>query len=75
MTDATPDPAPDPMRDRDAYLKAQKQRNLFIGLGLLAFVILVFFISMTRMAAGLKHNAAVRQAYRSSVAASADASK
>ncbi len=71
MTEATPDP----VRDRDAYLKAQKQRNLFIGLGLVGFVILVFFISMTRMAAGLKHDAQLRQAYRASVAASVDASK
>ena len=71
MTEATPDP----VRDRDAYLKAQKLRNLYIGLGLLAFVVLVFFISMTRMAQGLKHDAVLRQAYRSSVAASVDASK
>ncbi|MBW8734049.1 MAG: hypothetical protein JF571_07055 [Asticcacaulis sp.] len=67
MTDVKPETA----SARAAYLKAQKQRNLFIGLGLVAFVILVFFISMTRMAQGLKHDAALRQAYRSSVAASA----
>lgn len=66
---------PDPVSDREAYLKAQKQRNLFIGLGLLGFVVLVFFISMTRMAQGLKHDAGVREAYRSSVAASVDAKK
>lgn len=71
MTDATPDP----VSDRKAYLKAQKQRNLFIGLGLATFVILVFFISMTRMAQNLKHEAQLRQAHRSSVAASVDASK
>ncbi len=69
------DVSPDPVSDREAYLKAQRQRNLFIALGLLGFVVLVFFISMTRMAQGLRHDASVRQAYRSSVAASVDASK
>ncbi len=73
MTDAKPDP----VTDRDAYLKAQKQRNLYIALGLAAFVILVFFISMTRMATNLKHEALLRQAARASAAASsaANASK
>jgi hypothetical protein len=71
VTDATPDP----VADRDAYLKAQKQRNLYIGLGLVGFVILVFFISMTRMAAGLKHDAVLRQAAHASAAASASAAK
>jgi len=66
---------PDPAKERDAYLKAQKQRNLYIALGLVGFVVLVFFISMTRMAAGLKHDAEVRKAYRASIAASVDASK
>ncbi len=42
---------------KKAYVKAQKQRNLYIGLGLGAFVILVFFVSMARMSQGLKHNA------------------
>jgi len=75
VTDVPSDAPSDAMSDREAYLKAQKQRNLYIGLGLVGFVILVFFISMTRMAAGLKHDAQVRQAYRASVAASVDASK
>lgn len=39
-----------------AYLKAQKQRNMYIGLGLAAFVILVFFVSMTRMAQNTRHH-------------------
>ena len=69
------DVLPDPVSEREAYLKAQKQRNLFIGLGLAGFVILVFFISMTRMAQGLKHETAKREAYRASVAASVDAVK
>ncbi|HWU49381.1 MAG TPA: hypothetical protein VN042_05865 [Asticcacaulis sp.] len=49
MTEASPE-------DKQAYLKAQKQRNLFIGLALAAFVIIVFFVSMSRMAQGLKHD-------------------
>lgn len=71
MTDVLPDPA----SDREAYLKAQKQRNLFIGLGLAGFVILVFFISMTRMAQGLKRDAHDRQAHRASASAALDAAK
>lgn len=50
--------------DKQAYLKAQKQRNLFIGLGLAAFVVLVFFVSMARMAQGLHHDNAARQAVK-----------
>jgi hypothetical protein len=71
VTDAMPDPA----ADRDAYLKAQKQRNLYIALGLVGFVILVFFISMTRMAAGLKHDALLRQAAHASAAPASSAKK
>ena len=56
--------------DKQAYLKAQKQRNLFIGLGLAAFVILVFFVSMARMAQGLRHDAAARQALHAAAAVS-----
>ncbi|MDI7774715.1 hypothetical protein [Asticcacaulis sp. EMRT-3] len=52
--------------DKQAYLKAQKQRNLFIGLALAVFVILVFFISMSRMAQGLRNDA-----HRSAASASA----
>ncbi len=70
MKDVTP-----PLSDKDAYLKAQKQRNLYIGGALLVFVVLVFFVSMTRMAQGLKHDKVQRDAYRASVAASVDASK
>jgi len=56
--------------DKQAYLKAQKQRNLFIGLGLAAFVILVFFVSMARMAQGLRHDAAARQAFHAAASVS-----
>ncbi len=55
--------------DKQAYLKAQKQRNLFIGLGLAAFVVLVFFVSMARMAQGLHHDKVARQPVPASSAA------
>jgi len=47
----------EPITGKDAYLKAQKQRNLVIGLALAVFVIIVFFVSMSRMAQGLRHSA------------------
>lgn len=56
--------------DKQAYLKAQKQRNLFIGLGLAAFVILVFFVSMARMAQGLHRDSVTKQVTSASIAAS-----
>ncbi|MEI9906135.1 MAG: hypothetical protein WDN06_21200 [Asticcacaulis sp.] len=54
-----------------AYLKAQKQRNLAIGAGLLVFVILVFFISMARIAQGVKHDREAKASFASSQAADA----
>jgi hypothetical protein len=39
--------------DKKAYLAAQKKRNLAIGLSLGAFVILVFIVSVVRMAEGV----------------------
>jgi len=47
--------------NKAAYVKAQKQRNLMIALALAAFVILVFFVSMARMAEGLRHDREARQ--------------
>ena len=61
--------------DKQAYIKAQKQRNLFIGLALAAFVVLVFFVSMARMAQGLHHDKVVKQMTTASQAASAGASQ
>ncbi|HVZ29094.1 MAG TPA: hypothetical protein VG839_01785 [Asticcacaulis sp.] len=61
------------LSDKDAYLKAQKRRNLFIGLGLAVFVILVFFISMSRMSQGLRKSAEMRAAGEASIAAEAAA--
>jgi hypothetical protein len=73
VTDA-PKPVPSPAEAKAAYLKAQKQRNLFIGLALALFVVLVFFISMSRMSSGLKRDAHLRGVAAESAAA-ADASK
>ena len=64
MTDA-----PDPVEAKTAYLKAQKQRNLYIALGLALFVVLVFFISMSRMSDGLKRDAHLRAVAAESAAA------
>lgn len=58
-----------------AYLKAQKQRNLYIGLGLAAFVVLVFFISMARMSQGLHQDAKKRAEFKAAAAASAASSE
>ncbi len=66
MTDA-----PKLADDKAAYLKAQKQRNLYIALGLALFVVLVFFISMSRMSAGLKRDAHLRAVAAESAAAAA----
>lgn len=72
MTDA-PVPPASPADAKAAYLKAQKQRNLFIALGLVLFVVLIFFISMSRMAAGLKRDAHLRAVAAESAAASSKA--
>ncbi len=53
-----------------AYVKAQKKRNLFIGLALAGFVVLVFFISMARMSQGVKSDAMRAAEARASVSAS-----
>jgi hypothetical protein len=42
--------------DMTAYKAAQKKRNLYIGGALLAFVVLVFIISIVRMSEGLRHD-------------------
>jgi hypothetical protein len=68
--------APDPATNKAAYLKAQKQRNLYIALGLGLFVVLVFLISMSRMATNLKREAYLRTvAAESAAAAESSASK
>ena len=68
MTD--PNLPPDMIEGKAAYMKAQKMRNLFIGLGLAAFVVLVFFISMARMSQGIKSDAVKSAEARASVSAS-----
>lgn len=42
--------------DLKAYKAAQKMRNLYIGGGLLLFVVLVFIVSMVRMSEGMRHD-------------------
>jgi len=59
--------------DKAAYKAAQKTRNLFIGGGLLLFVVLVFIISMVRMSEGLRHDREHRLHPLSNVPASAGA--
>jgi hypothetical protein len=39
----------DPNREDDAAIRARKGRNLAIALGLVAFVILVYVVSIVRM--------------------------
>jgi len=51
---------------KEDYIKAQKSRNLAIGLGLLAFVVLIFVISMVRTKQGLAIGNAQRAAAASS---------
>lgn len=55
---------------KEAYIQAQKKRNLYIGLALFGFVVLVFFISMVRMSQGLKNDAKRATEVRSSISAS-----
>ncbi|MFT3996208.1 MAG: hypothetical protein QM667_02285 [Asticcacaulis sp.] len=43
-----------PTDDKKAYLAAQKRRNIAIGLGLFAFVVLVFLVSVVRMTEGMR---------------------
>ena len=45
-----------PPANLDAYLEAQKARNLAIGFALLGFVALVFAISIAQLNEGLKHD-------------------
>jgi hypothetical protein len=56
--------------DKAAYVRAQKKRNLFIGLALGAFVILVFFIAMVRMSQGIKADAVRAAEARASLSSS-----
>ncbi len=46
---------PIPEADMAAYKAAQKKRNLYIGGALLAFVVLVFALSIARLSEGMKH--------------------
>ena len=72
MTEHPENPLPENTlaEGRAAYVKAQKKRNLFIGLGLFGFVVLVFFISMARMSQGIKSDAVKSAEGRASLSAS-----
>ncbi len=61
----TQTPSPE---DKAAYLKAQKLRNYAIGAGLLAFVVLVFFVTQVRMAENMQAEEAKPSVASSSVA-------
>jgi hypothetical protein len=50
MTDPKLNKPLDILSDKAAYLAAQKRRNLFIALGLFGFVVMVFLVSIIRMA-------------------------
>jgi ABC-type transport system involved in cytochrome c biogenesis permease subunit len=69
-----PEMAPE-IDGKAAYFAAQKKRNLFIGVGLAAFVALVFFISMARMAQGIRHDSLRSAEIRASQSAPASASR
>jgi len=41
--------------ENDAAAKARKGRNIALGLGLMAFVILVFVVTVVRLGANVAH--------------------
>jgi hypothetical protein len=43
------------IKPTEAELKARRNRSLAIGLSLAAFVVIVYFVSMARMAPGFFH--------------------
>jgi hypothetical protein len=43
------------IKPTEAELKARRSRSLAIGLALAAFVVIVYFVSMVRMAPGFFH--------------------
>ncbi|MDO9222572.1 MAG: hypothetical protein Q7U20_02555 [Caulobacter sp.] len=46
-----PEPVERPRYDADAFRKARAGRNVALGLGLVAFVIIVFVVTVIRMGA------------------------
>jgi hypothetical protein len=42
-------PTPNPFGESDAALKARRRRSLFLALGLVAFVILIFVVTIVRL--------------------------
>jgi len=45
----------DPKATKDAALKARNGRNIALGLGLVAFVIMVFVVTLVRLGANVAH--------------------
>jgi len=41
--------------DKDAARKARNGRNIVLGLGLVAFVVLVFVVTLVRLGANVAH--------------------
>ncbi|MET3663821.1 hypothetical protein [Caulobacter sp. 1776] len=46
---------PNNLGDKDAAKKAREGRNIALGLGLVAFVILVFVVTLVRLGANVAH--------------------
>jgi len=48
-----PEPVERPRYDADAFRKARAGRNVALGLGLVAFVVVVFIVTVIRMGANV----------------------
>ncbi|ESQ74477.1 hypothetical protein [Asticcacaulis sp. AC402] len=57
--------------DKKGYLAAQKKRNYFIAGGLLLFVVLVYFVTMSRLSQNTKAEALRSAQSQAEAAASA----
>lgn len=70
MTENAPEISGSEISGKEAYVAAQKKRNLYIGLALAAFVVLVFFVSMARMSQGIHKDAVSRAETKAAMSAS-----
>ena len=48
-----PEPVERPRYDADSFRKARAGRNVALGLGLVAFVVIVFFVTVIKMGANV----------------------
>lgn len=48
-------PPRDPFNEGDAAARARRQRSLMIALGLIAFVVLIFVVTLIKLGANLPH--------------------